>query len=631
MTVETITADSQKYASGVMTQAGAALTAAAAAVQNVGWTGFFYNPPPGPAAPTLPDQLALPTFADIGLDLPAEPGDTLALQDISAIQLGTVPTFDTTAPTISLPNLPAALPGFTAVLPAINTNLAFPDVPAALANPVVDAPNIVERTAPVKPTVTLPGFEGIVPTDEPAAPTDLRGTFESAKAIERTATLAVMDAQVDAWLAKFNPQLTTQMAVIEAQLTAYLAGGTGMSAVVENAIYERSRSKQSAETRRTRDAAARDAAKRGHTLPPGVLVTLDLQARQAGADNLAASAREIVVQAAEWEQKNLQFAVDRSIGMRKDMLQLAMSYHQNCITINAQALEAAKNIVSLLVQAYDIARQVFATRLEVFKAQAVAYETRVRAAMSLIELYRAEIQAEEALLTADRLKIETYTARINALQVFASVFRAQVEAVQGRASLEKLKLDLLSSQVQAYDATVRAHNGELDAYRAAIGGETAKVQLYEAQTRTFGVRTDAYRAQIDAQARAITAQAESNRARSDAFRALLAKFSSIVEARGKAAAQKVENQRQLVHAFEAATHAQVARFDAQSGYYRSVGEIAVQNGRLSLEALFKTAENQRAFAGTIAQLATNNAGNYSHLAASAVSSLTTLASQTLVQ
>ena len=60
--------------------------------------------------------------------------------------------------------------------------------------------------------------------------------------------------------AKEGAALQSQMAAIEAQLTRYLNGGTGLDPLVEEAIYNRGRARNDFEAKRVQDAALREAA-----------------------------------------------------------------------------------------------------------------------------------------------------------------------------------------------------------------------------------------------------------------------------------------------------------------------------------------------------------------------------------
>ena len=427
MTVETLITAAQSYAAGVTGDARSALNDASTMVHAVGYIqpGFF--PVALPNVPVQNLNLVAPILSDVSLDLPTEPGDVPVFQDIAPIEAGIVPALIAVMPTLTLPTAPSQLSAFLEQAPGINTSIAFPEPPDALLNPLIEAPMLPARAEPVKPQTMLPVFDAQAPTDLPVAPTDFETRFNAAYRDAGPTMMSVIESQVDAMLAKHNPRYHEQMARIEDQLATYLNGGTGLKPAVENAIYERARGKNDAEARRVRDAAYSEAAGRGFTLPTGALMSAVQQARQAGADNNAVAAREIVVMQAEMEQKNLQFAVTTSAGLRQTLLSAALSYHQNLISINGQALDYAKTTLSTIIEIYNTAVKSYSLKLDAYKAEAMVFETRLKSAMAGIELYQAEIKALEAMTSVDKFKVDVYRARIDALTSLSNVYRAQIE------------------------------------------------------------------------------------------------------------------------------------------------------------------------------------------------------------
>jgi hypothetical protein len=463
----------------------------------------------------------------------------------------------------------------------------------------------------------------------PGAPTDHKEQFQAAYQGAAPSFIAMLDGQVDAMLAKFNPRYAEQMGRIETQLATYLQGGTGLAPAVENAIYERARSKSSAEIRRVSDAAYSEAAARGFTLPTGALMASLQTARQAGSDNNAAAAREIVVIQAEMEQKNLQFAVSTSANLRQTMLSAALGYHQNLISINGQALDYAKTTLSAIIEVYNTAAKAFGLKLEAYRADAAVYETRLKAALAGIELYKAEVDALQALTNVDRAKVEVYKARIDTLNVFANVYRAQIEAVQGRANLEKLKMELFQIKVQAYTSQVQGKNAEWQGYTAAINGEEARVKIYASQVDAFQAQWQGYTAEANAKSKVIEAAATTNKARSDQFTAKIQGYQTVVQARGEKAKVQLENQRQVLISYQAQIQGQVANAQVASDYYKAVSMTGIANAELQMKAMLGEVESRRAFGQSIAQLGISSAQIYSNLASATMSGMNSLAAETV--
>ncbi len=626
--VTALISSAQGYTSTLVAQATDAMSEANSAVAAVGYSTPNATQANLPDAP--PDSIItdLPALTDIELTFPEEPNSPPTFQDISPIVGGREPSLGgVDIPELELPNKPTTVTGFTGTLPSINTNIAFPEPPDSLLNPLIPEPILVEHAEPEKPQIMLPSFDATMPINDTVAPTNLDATLERSYAWAAPSFITALNGHMDAMLAKVNPQFASQMAAIEAQLTKYLAGGTGLNAAVENAIYERARSKNNAEALRVRNAAYEEAASRGFTMPSGALMSALQTARQAGADNNAKAASEIVVMQAEMEQKNLQFAVTTSASLRTTLLNASLSYLQNLVNINGQALDYAKSVLNAIVETYNTAVKAFGLKLDAVKVEAQVFEVRLRGAMAAIELYTAEIKALEALVNVDRAKVDIYRARIETLVSLANVYRAQIEAVQGRVSLEKLKLEVFQGQVQAYAAQVQAKNAEWQGYSAAIGGEEAKVRIYSAQVQAYAAEVGGYSAHIAAKSEEVRATAMNNQAKAEQYKAMLSGYQSVVTARGEKARTQIAVQGQLIQAFQAQVQAEIGQAQVQQSFYKATSDVAIANASNNLKAQVAGIDAQRAYGQTIAQLGTANATIYGNLASSAMAGMNTLVSQ----
>ena len=626
-TVSDLIAAAQARTTTITGAASAALSAATSAVTNMGFTITSYSPLTLPVAPTTPGALTPPTLSPVTLTLPAAPGGAPAFQAIAAPALGSVPTLSGSAPSMNMPNKPSQLHQFNYTSPGVNTSFAFPTPPSELTNPLIAAPTLNDRAEPTAPQVSLPAFGAVAPVDNTVAPTNLDTTFANAYAGAASSTITMVNGYVDAMLTQRNPQYNAQMAAIEAQLTKYLAGGTGLSAAVENAIYARAQSKNDAEARRVRDAAYAEAASRGFTLPSGALMSAMQTARQAGADNNAKAATEITVLQAEMEQKNLQFAVTTSTALRTTVLNATLSYMQNLGQLNGQALDYAKSIMSAILEMYNTAVRAFTVKLEAYKAEAVVYETNLKAAMAGIELYKAEIQALEALTQVDKARVDVYRARIEALTSLSNVYRAQVEAVIGRVTMEKLKIDVFQAQVQAYGAEVQGKNAEWQGYTAAINGEAAKAQVFGAQVQAYSAQVGAYKATIEAGAEAVKAAAATNEAQARSYAATMQGYQAVVQAHGLVASTTLENQRQQVVAFQAQAQAAIGNAQVQNEFYKATSSVAIENAKMAISSMYQSADARRAYGASLAQIQTANAQIFGNLAGAALAGMNTLASE----
>lgn len=626
-TTDQLIQDARNYASNALDEAQSALADANRSVSSIGYIVPNVDPLVLDGELVVPTQKAPPVLQGAELTLPDEPTRAEPLRELGSIDTSGMPLMDVIAPSLVMPDRPTGMPEFTATPPDVNTDAEFPDVPDQLVNPLVEEPTITDRAAPDKPTFVVPTFDAQLPVNTAEAPTDLAGKMDAAYDRMNPRMVAVMDAQVDAFIAKHNPRFAEQMSALEGKLAGYLQGGTALSPAVEAALASRAHDRNNAEFRRVQDTAWGDAASRGHTLPDGALAAAVRMARQGAADNNARTSAEIAIKQAELEQQNIQFAITTSMGLRQTILSAAMNYHQSLITINGQSLEYAKTTAQLLVESYNIAVRAYEAALEGFRAEVQLFETRLRAVTAAIEIYKAEIEALQALTQVDLAKINVYRARVEVLQTLAQVYRTRVDAVVSKAQLERLKLDLFGSQVQLFTARVQAKGLEWNGYRSAIEGEQSKAQLYTSQVQGKVAEIGAWRSRIEAQAEGIRATAMTNDSITRQYESAWRGYSAAAAARGEVARTKLENDRQTLAAFQAETQASVSYATMAATYYRTKADVKISYNDQKLRAQLAMGESMKAFQGTLAQLALTGSEQYTGLAQTAMAGMNTLVSQ----
>ena len=312
---------------GAQTYTGELVTAAKAAMESATTAAQIFVTFPEYAKASFPDKpptsisSTLPTMVDATFVEPDAPTSELIFQDIADLDNGEAPVLDAVSPEITLPDGPSQLTEFMTVMPEVETKFDFPMPPDELHAPI-DFPLINTRTEPHKPVIGLPTFDATKPADIGAAPTDYERRFEAAYKSAAPATMTLVSGYVDAMLNKYNPQYTGAMAAIETQLEKYLAGGTALAPEVEAAIFARAQERNDREASRLSDAIYNESAARGFTIPNGAINSQIQHARQDATNNNNKTTNEIIVMQAEMEQKNLQFAVTTSAGLRLSLIHI---------------------------------------------------------------------------------------------------------------------------------------------------------------------------------------------------------------------------------------------------------------------------------------------------------------------
>lgn len=597
-----------------------ALNAAVSAAQSIVLLG-------APTPVRVPNNMSAVDLPDIP-NLVAVPVPTLgsapAKPQVQAIapQFNTnVPTLNATLPQAYTPTLPAPIRALTATLPTVDLNANLPSAPNAF---VGTAPTLSNVTLPNAPGISTPSFRGDRPVD-PTISTDPDVFAEAFDRVSHT-LMADINAQVKAYLNEASPEHARMYTDLVTKLHEFASGQTetGFSPAVENAIYERSKSKTNAETNRVQQDAMLTAARRGFTLPSGALMSALQQARQGGADNNAAAAREIVVMQAEMQQKNMQFALSAINELFKTGVNAALSYQQNVIQIAGMSIQYASQLVDALIKLDQMLVQVYNAKLEGYKADAQVFETLIQAGMREVQMYTARIQGEMAKVEVDKAKIDGFKAQVEAHKAAVDAYGSNVQAVVALAGLERIKVDVFQAQVQAFAAEAQAKAVEFQGYAAAWGGEEAKNKAYAAQVGAFTAQVEAYRATIGAEGERIRALGVSNQSEIGAYEAEVRAFGAQAQANAQIVSAQIDQQKTLINAYDASSRAVIAQASAEAERYRAEATVAIQNaqmqnqlimeqGRISVENI-KTAASTAASVGQV----------YGSMAASALSGSTNL-------
>lgn len=553
----------------------------------------------------------------------------------NAPQVATInPSFDSaptapsmSVPTVTAPSKPGALRTFNAVAPNVNLGVALPTAPAAFAGTAPTAPTI---TLPSKPTRATPNFTGVAPVltaSTPDAVLEMENSYRAASPL----MISTLESQLDARLAKINPMYNTQLARIEAKLAEYIdnPNGTGLTPAVENAIYERSRAKVNAETRRVQSDALLTAARRGFTLPDGALSSALQQARQAGADNNAKASVEIAVMQAEMQQKNMQFALSLSADLRKNAVSAALAYHQNLVTINGQAIQYSQAIVAALVETFDIQVKAFTAKLDGYRADASVFETLVRASMAEIEVYKAEISAVSALVDMDTNKVRMYQAQIEAHQSAVTTYGKNIDAIVAVANLERIKLDAFKANVEAYAAESQAKSSEWQAYSAAWNGEESKIKAFLAQAQVYSAQVEGYRAGVMGESARVQAIGASNSAELNAYEAAVRAYGAEAQANASIVAASINAQNSLVNAYQVGSQSAIALAAAASEQYKAKSNVALSLAQMTTTKAVEEVRMMVTASQNNAQLALSAGKVYGDMASSALAGVNTLATATL--
>lgn len=174
-------------------------------------------------------------------------------------------------------------------------------------------------------------------------------------------------------------------------------GGTGMNPAVENALWERGRSRLLKQATRDTAGVTEKYARAGWPLPPGAMLNDIAMIRQDSRDKLAEQNRDISIKSFETEMENVRFAITTAGSLFTQALQAVSDYVRTVMLGPQTAAQLATSISGLK---NDAAR----TLVSLYQAQSAALEPFLR-----LEITDAELKerANEA-----NLRAQTETAQL---------------------------------------------------------------------------------------------------------------------------------------------------------------------------------------------------------------------------
>lgn len=360
-----------------------------------------------------------------------------------------------------------------------------------------------------------------------------------------------------------------------------MAGGTGLPTAVEQAIWDRARSRETQTALANEAEIMRASEAMGFQLPSGVLAAQLREAQQAYYDKLSGLSRDIGIKQAELEQENLKQTIASGMQLEGQLIDYSFKLEQ-------LTFETAKTTADNAVQIYNAQVEQFKALLSAYNTYATAYKTVMDAELSKVEVYKAELQAEQTKAEVNNSLVQQYKAQIEAGLSQVEIYKAQVGAANTLIQLEQARIGAAGEQIKAYVAQVNAETSKVEAYKAELQAETTKVEVYRVKAQAFIARTGAQaekaRAETsrysalaqakEAQWRGYTAQVEAERSR---IAALGAQSTALLEGY-KAGAAAIET--------EAGMHTKV--WESQMRQYEASQNIAVQaakiNGDFTIQA-----------------------------------------------
>ena len=537
----------EAYAQNAQTQLGAFTNALNTAIYTPPTVSFKWETPVAPTIRAIPDAPNLPEVSFNQNNLLTRPTPFSA----SVPELG-VSRFELGDLEINIPDAPSLSYGAIPVIPNIR-DVAMPDAP------VVDMPD-----RPVYMEVGTVTFAGV----------NLREDWLDG--LEQRPTLELLEPTPYQYVAgeKYASALLEQL---KAVIARRMQGGTGLAPAVEQAIWDRGRSREtnialakSRELQRLADGA-------GFPLPTGALVVGLQQVNKEYYDQLSTLSRDVSIKQAEMEQENLRQSIAE--GMQLEAKLIDYSYQ-----LERTAFESAKAAAENAVALHNAAIQKFNGLLQGYQTYASVYKTIIDGQLAKVEVFKAQLQAEMSKAEINKLRVEQFKAEIEARMATVEIFKAQVGAAQTLVEIEKAKIGAAGEQVRGYVAQVNAETAKIEAFKAQVQGEATKAEAYKAKAAAFasqvGAEAELSRAHLARYQALITAKAQEW----DAFRASLQAETARIDAVARQSGAMLDGYRAETAAATAEAQAQLAHWQAVVGQYSAGVQGALQTARINNDA-----------------------------------------------
>ena len=463
-------AQAQTYANHAQTQLNSFLSvldgAADYAVPTIDLTWNSIDAPPTVAPPTVP------TLDDVTFSDPTEP-DAASLTPVTIDPI----TFTDVAPTTTFPTAPTLDYGVTPTIPAV-ASIALPS-----------APTVSLPSEPTLLSLSIPTFAGVNLHE------DWLTKFDNIPTLDLVSPTPYSYA--------LGPEYaSTLLTNLKATLNARMAGGTGLSAAVEQAIWDRARSRETSIALANEADILRTSEALGFPLPAGVIAAQTRDSQKVYYDKLSGLSRDVAIKQAELEQENLKQTIDAGMALEGKLIDY--SYQLERLTF-----EAAKEQADNAIQIYNARVEQYKALLSVFGVYSEAYKTIISAELAKVDVFKALISAEQSKADINKTLVDEYRIMVEASMTQVEVYKAELDGAKALVEIEGLKINAAGEQIRAYVAQVNAETAKIEAYKAGVEAETAKVQTFKVKADAFaaqaGVQIEAARvgiANLDAQIRA---------------------------------------------------------------------------------------------------------------------------------
>lgn len=359
-------------------------------------------------------------------------------------------------------------------------------------------------------------------------------------------------------------------------------GGTGLSPLVEDAIWRRESERALLQHQEAMDQIADEFGRRGFKLPPQMMNGALMVEKVNFVNKSLDTSRDIAIKQAELAQNNTQFSVTQGNAYENMMITLWNN-------INQRVFEASKAVVGYSIEVYRANIERYNQMINVYKTKADVWKTTIDGEVAKMQGYIAKLEGAKTTIELSKMNVDVYSAKIAAIKTIIDAYAVEMEAAKVSVEIESLKIQRYKAIIDAYVAQVNAVTAKFQLYAAEIDGEKAKISGWMAEIDGYKARVEAAKADIDAHTARINAQSETNKSHAvvyssdvDAYKALITSDIAKIESEVKVYEGQVKGYEADARAFEAMGSLDMKVIDSSLESWKTFNTLKLENDKLDV-------------------------------------------------
>jgi len=363
---------------------------------------------------------------------------SLSNVDIPYIQIGQIPFTPLVATDAEIATSPTLI------------SISTPPVIAAIAQ--VDKPDkpdidpatlgaLLGITLPTVPTIEFPTINITPPVYSITAPKSWDFNISD---------IAITD----------NPMVQAILSRLASNITY---GGTGLTATIEDAIWNRDLERMEQQLQDSTDKLTSMWAKKGFSLPDGLLANSLSDIQKEYMNKRIDRSREIAIKQAELEQTNIFKSMELGINLSSQLIDMLIKFEELVLRSQEDTAKFANEYIDLQIKTYN-------SLLDAYKTTAQVQEILIRANLAKVDLYKAELEGQQLIMSINKQTVEVYVEQLRATAVLIDRYKAEVDAMTAELGAERVKIEVNKLQMDAWakeaDVRMSQFSGGVEVFKA---------------------------------------------------------------------------------------------------------------------------------------------------------------------